>query len=463
MIKTKEIIVLGAGISGLSLSWFLKERYGDAVKIKILEQSQRIGGWIKTLKKGDFLFELGPRSCRPHGDGIETLKLIEALQLQDEVIIADPSSKKRYLYQNKQLILLPEGFYSLLFSPFFKKVAKALWNDWISPKGKGEDEAVYDFISRRLSSEVAEELIDPWMSGIYAGDSRQLSILSCIPNLLDWEQQFGSILKGMLFGRKMYQQQESPFIQSIRKHPIFSFKKGMETLTLALAKKLKADIHLGTEVVSILMENGKAAVRSVDGRVHLADSVFSCLPPQKLSLLLRESCTQAAHLLRSIPVSSIATVNLGYNHTVLNRKGFGYLVPSKEKEEILGVVWDSCTFPHQQLSSHTCMTVMWGGTRHPHLCHLSKAELLHQSLEVLSKHLGITSRPQVFHVEYSHDAIPQFLVGHQDKLKQLQLLISKEFPFLHVHGSYFGVSVNACIANAKKIVSDCKLFEFARH
>jgi protoporphyrinogen/coproporphyrinogen III oxidase len=448
----KEVAVLGAGISGLSLSWFLKKKYGDRLNITIIEKSPRMGGWIQTQRQGGFLFEQGPRSCRTKDNGLETLKLIEELHLQNEIITADLAANKRYLYRNNQLVRLPNGILDLLLSPYLKKIMRALWNDWHTPKGNGGDESIYDFIGRRFSPDIAEELFDPLVSGIYAGDIRALSVRSCFPILLEWEQNHGGMIKALLFKKKKEKSIQSTFVQNIANHSIFTFKEGMERLPLELARQIKAEFMFETEAVSLKMQGNKVNIRLLNGLNFSADHVFSTLPAHALSKLIKDACPEAEQILRSIPYTSVAAVNLGYQEDLLQQKGFGYLIPSKEKEEALGVVWDSSVFPQQQNAKHTCLTVMLGGTHNPEIGNLNKEELLKQSLDVVSKHLNIKSKPTATHVTLSHLAIPQYLVGHQDKLDLLQSCISRRFPLLTLHGSYFAVSVNDCIANSRRIV-----------
>ena len=145
---------------------------------------------FQTIRNHEFLFEQGPRSCRPKGNGVETLKLIEDLGLQDQVIPGDPSSSMRYLYTGGKLEALPNGLFSFFMSPLTNGVFKAIWRD-LTTAPDPNDETIYSFISRRFSPGIAERLIDPMATGIYAGDIRKLSITSCFPLLKQWEKENG--------------------------------------------------------------------------------------------------------------------------------------------------------------------------------------------------------------------------------------------------------------------------------
>ena len=194
----KKIIILGGGISGLSLLWSLKKKHGKQADVILLEKTSRVGGWIRTVKKEGFLFEKGPRSCRTQGHGRATLRLIEELGLQKQVIQADASAHHRYLYFQQHLQKIPSSFLSFLFSPLTRKIIPHLLKEWLVPKAREEDETVHDFFSRRISREAAETFVNSLTLGIYACDSRKLSIKSCFPSIYAWEQQYGSLLKGAL-------------------------------------------------------------------------------------------------------------------------------------------------------------------------------------------------------------------------------------------------------------------------
>ncbi len=156
----RHIVILGAGISGLSTAWFLKKRFGKEIALTIIDKSKRPGGWMQTSHTGGFLFEQGPHSCRATGAGLATLQLAEELGLQDHVVTADPASHIRYLYHNQSLQRLPTGPLSCLFSPLMKGIIPALIRDWRTPPGNQDDESIYDFFSRRFGPSIAERFAD---------------------------------------------------------------------------------------------------------------------------------------------------------------------------------------------------------------------------------------------------------------------------------------------------------------
>lgn len=421
----KRVTILGAGISGLTLAWYLQKLHGDQISLTLLEKSNRVGGWIQTFQKSDFLFELGPRSCRPHGTGVQTLELIAGLGLQDQILYPDPSAHVRYLYSQGKLQEIPSNPFKWLFSPLRKGVLQALWNDWRNKQSSNRDESIYDFAARRFGPEIANQFFDPMVSGIYAGDIHQLSMQSCFPKIIQWEHEHGGVLRGMFKQKRGVK----------TAGPLFTLKQGMETLPRELARQFKGELRLNCDVKSI--ENGKLTLK--DGEIIETDYLYCATPSSYFNV-------------PKIPTASIAVVSMGYRKSVLAKKGFGYLIPSQEKQEILGVVWDSSIFPSQNTTQdETRLTVMIGGSKMTNFNDFAPSDFYETATRSLQKHLGIKEKPDAFHVHLAKDAIPQYLVGHNKMVHEIKKEISQKYPDVLLLGSsYSGVSVNDCIAEAKK-------------
>lgn len=444
----KHVTILGAGISGLSAAWFLKQRFKDSIELTVLEKSPRVGGWIQTIRHDGFLFELGPHSFRVAG-GEATLKLLEELNLQNEVTPADVNSKRRFLYTNQQLRQLPHNIRSCLFSPFTYPLISAAVHDLTTTPVHSEDESIHSFISRRFGKKIAEQFIDPLVSGIYAGDISTLSVKSCFPKWFQWERNHGSILKG-IFANKQKNQELSPWIKPLKAAGIYTLRGGMSQLPTALEKQLKAHISLNCEVKQIKCQSDKIEIINSDGSIFKSDYVISTLPPKTLKLLLTENHPEISQLI-NIPSASVAIVCLGYKKSVLKKKGFGYLVPSKEKEDILGVIWDSSVFPEQNnYPEETRLTVMLGGTHRPEIAFLAEEKIYQMALSAIKKHLGITALPDAFYIKTAIDAIPQYNIGYTQQLEYLKEGIQNLSSRLICLGNGFeGVSINDCVANGK--------------
>lgn len=425
-------VILGAGITGLVQGYQLKKKEPNA-KITVMEKSHRVGGWIESRHCNGFLCEMGPRSFRPQGKGLRTLELIQELGLQSEVIKPDPAAKIRYLYEEGSLRALPYGLGSLLLSPLLPLLIKAAWRDFRVARGCREDESIFAFAERHFGVEVAERLVDPLTLGIYASDCRQLSIQACFPFLAESEQSHGSLLRAA-FASKKQAEQASPWIADMQKEPFLSFKQGMETLVHALKEKLDGHIQLNSAACGLNFLPRGVEILQENKPPLFADHVYSTLSTGALSSLLAGIPTTSA--------SSVAVVSLGFDKRVLKQKGFGYLVPSREKETILGMVWDSSAFPQQNNhDEQTRLTVMIDAKK--------PQDFVSIALDALKRHLHIATAPDHVECKVAFSAIPRYAIGHRQTSEEIKSAYAKQTPHLTLMGTHFhGVSINDCISSA---------------
>ncbi|MBA3957193.1 MAG: protoporphyrinogen oxidase [Parachlamydiaceae bacterium] len=448
----KNVVILGAGVSGLALAWFLKKYAGDQLRITVFEKQHRSGGWIHTLEKEGFLFEQGPHSFRGSNPNSATLRLIEALGLQDQVIIPNPSQNQRYLLSHNTLVPLPSGLLRALFSPLTRDLwLSALLRDLRASASADADESILDFSVRHFGKKMTARLIDPVTTGIYAGDIHQLSMRSCFPSIFEAAQKNGSVLLGFL-KKQALKESESSFVTKMRKEPVFSFKQGMETLVKGLTVALNKDVHYHCSSGALRFSSQGAEVFLAGGRRMQADHLFSTLPAAALADQLADHHTILGALLTSIESTSVAVVNLGYRNRVLHKPGFGYLVAQQEKEDILGVIFDSNLFPQQNLrETETRLTVMLGGVHHPQICGRRDVDIVNTAVQAVGRHLGIEQAPDAVHVYRAHHAIPQYSVGHFTRVTHIEESIRQLSPHLTCLGSsFYGVSINDCIMQAEK-------------
>lgn len=444
----KRIIILGGGISGLSLAWYLK-KLSPGISLIIIEKEKRTGGWIQTIDADGFLFDVGPRSCRSYGSGKETLALAESLHLQNQVITSHPNAKNRFIFDHGKLVAVPQHLWQIPFSPLTKGWMQALVRDLWTHRRASDDESIYDFFSRHIGPSWTEKLIDPLILGIYAGDCRHLSLQSTFPLLDRWEKQHRSLIIGALKYIRA-PSEESSFVRAMSKFPLFSFLGGMETLTKALTHELKDSILLGKSVCKLELEKENSTVYLDDGTKWTADHVISALSTHSLSPLLSDF-PLLQEKLQKLSYKSLFVVHLGYRKKVLAKNGFGYLIPSTYNLPILGCVWDSSIFPEQsQSGEETRMTMMI--REDPSLC--SEESVIACALQEAREHMDIHVPPDFVRVSKIRQAIPQFFVGYeawkQEVVEELQRAINP--PKFHIAGSWWsGVSVNDCIAHSRRL------------
>jgi oxygen-dependent protoporphyrinogen oxidase len=401
-----ESLVLGGGITGLAIAYRLSKKS----EVTLLEGSDHVGGWMGTDTGSGFHFEQGPRTFRTSAEPL--LALIKELGLEDDLIYAE--GKARYLWIDGKLRKVPSPyFWKNLIWPFMKEWA-------VAPSEK--EETIYAFATRRFGKRVAELFFDPITLGVYAGDMRELSMECSFPTLKSWEKEYGSFTRALLMRKR-------------RNGPtLFSLRHGTQQLVDRLALKLKKKIKLNESVDSIQFLKQGVEVRA-GKNIWLADQVISTLPAHALAPLIASHDKVAAELLNNIPYRGLHLVHLGYADDLLPIEGFGYLVPSSEKSNVLGAIFDSSIFPqHNHHPKETRLTVMIREEciENPVSC----------ALRAVKTQLGIDRSPDTISAFHARRAIPQFTPGHAQRMEQLKARL----PHLHLAGSYLsGVSVNDCV------------------
>lgn len=436
----KHIVILGSGISGLSAAWQLSQRAPES-EITILEEKERAGGWIRSSSLEGFFFERGPRVFKA-STSKALLDLIKELDLVDAIEVAKGAGERHILHKGR-LQRVPSSLPSFLFSPLTRGLIGPLVTEWRKKPLAAFDESIADFITRRLGKKVLDHLFDPLTQGIYAEDSKELSVRACFGRLKEWEDQYGSITSGLWNERiKKKREKTSSYGSSL-----FTLKGGVEVLVKALIEKSKAQIAYGQKAQAMQRSSSGWEIVTED-KVWHADAVFIALPPFEAARVLQGVSPEVAKDLKEIPSLSITSVLIGFKEDVLRYEGFGYLVGAKEHLPILGAVFDSKTFGDAE-RKQTRLTLMLRGSGYT-------KEEIEQCVDLcLKKHLHIQKSPELQFVQVSEKAIPKFLVGHKDKVAFIEKRISKTLPDCFLLGNYLsGISVSDCILRSQQQVSN---------
>ncbi|NCF70622.1 MAG: protoporphyrinogen oxidase [Chlamydiales bacterium] len=445
----KQVVILGAGISGLSTAWFLKKRFGEQLNLKIIEKDQRVGGWIQTQRGSSFNLELGPRGFRPRGKGLSTLDLCYKLGLKEELIASDVTAKRRYVLYKNKLTPVPYNFNSFLSFPFKFQLATHLIKDYLHPKKIEKDISIYNFFRQRLGKSVSDGLVDPFFSGIYGGGTEQASCEACFPDLFNGVKKTGSLVKFL-------SSRTSPKKGYFSSASLLSFRRGMQCLPEALEEELKGEIKTGEEIVAIKRKNSKF-ILTASANQYSADIVISTLPYKNLANLLPEISSKL-----NVHYNSIKLLNLIVKKRdfPMSYKGFGYLIPSLEKLSLLGCVFDSFVFPEQEKDSGLLrLSLMFGGHhQYQNVKDLSGDELTQIGIETLNKHLKTRLTVLESKVFDAEEAIAVPLLGFNEKkevfFKELETLM----PDFYALGSSFnGAAINDCIYQAQNFVEGFSL------
>lgn len=423
--KKIDLVVIGAGISGLSFAYRYKQKY-PSKEIEIFEKSHRCGGCIQKTNG----FENGPHIFQA-ARAKPLLELIEAVSLEKELLFSNKAANRRFTLENTRLTLVPSTPKEFFFSTYFPLLLQALFRDFFAKKGEA-DETIYDFCSRRFGEKLTLKLFDPLARGIWAGEIKNLSITACLPFLKELEKE-GSVLKGILKKRKKKKTQSQK--------GLFTLQKGIASLTEKLGKELSAYLHYGYELKEIKKIHEGYLLKVNEEFVEAKKVVFA-LPLSSLKKIMKDFDEKIFSHLDTIPLSGVKMMNVRYSENIPLPQGFGYLVPGSENEAIVGVIFDSMMFEKQ--NQKPLLTVM-----------LKKAceDVEKETLKGLKKHLGIDFLPESFHISDFSSAIPQYIVGHNENVLQLKASLSNH-PNMHLLGNFLeGVSVSECIQQAKDLVA----------
>lgn len=472
VVPMATVVVVGGGVSGLSAAYYLQRNATNIAKIILLEGTRRTGGWIHSVLHNDgSIFELGPRSLRPVGkSGKNTLHLAEELGLAKDILVvhrSDPAAKNRFLFVKGKLCPLPNSFGGIMKTkpPFSQPLMKNFVAEPFAKRSTASDETIHSFLGRRLGTEFADIAVDALCRGIFANDCRQLSMRSCFPDMFNLERQHGSLFFGMIKTRGPKTEAKSSLETQAQteKWASWSLKRGMQQLSDGLEKAVAAsalcEVIKGTPCVSIQpTHNGKVMVKA-GGEEIVADHVISAVYSKDLACVLPNEMESLKLLLSSIPSASVYVVNLEYPGNQLPVDGFGHLLPSFENPYILGVVYDSCTFPDHNRKDvpSTRLTVMLGGGWLDHM--LDKCGNLPPDATVATlaqmavcKQLGVSSdlEPSKIKVTFQKECIPAYTLGHHERVSHIEKLVRDgHLPLTLIGASYKGVSINDCIFNTR--------------
>ncbi len=448
MTRHVPALVVGGGISGLVCAYALRKSGIDA---QLVEASPRPGGVINSVIRDGFLLELGPQSF----SGTPAVReLCEDLGISNELLQAPPRAPRYILIDGelRPVPLSPPAFFmsSLINSSTKWALLRDIFGKSIPPNA---DESVAAFVRRKFSAQLLDRLVAPFVSGIYAGDPERLSLRSSFPQLYEAEKAAGSIVRGMI--------RRSKSNKGTRERPILqSFREGNETLVRALANKLGPALLTSTCVAGMSRQNDgsfQIHLENSDGSESVsANSVILATPTDVTGRLLSQLDSPLETQLSSIDYAAVAVVSLGYRKRDVGHplNGFGFLVPRSAGLRVLGSVWNSSLFPGRAPESHALLTSFAGGTTDPAAAKLQPEELASLVHREISPLLSIRSEPVFSNVTIWPRALPQYNLGHGDRLAAVSKLCSR-FPGLWLTGNYLrGPAIGSCIDQALTVAEE---------
>ncbi len=448
--KNKKVIILGAGISGLTRAYRLTKLGYD---VTVLEARDVVGGSMRTEKRDGYLIDFGPNS------GLETSpyirEMVDDVGLANDFIYANEEGNTRYILKNNDLLPLPTGGGAFIKSKLFSTRAKfRLFGELFV--GKSEDgyyQSIAEFVRRRLGSEFLDFAIDPFVSGVYAGDPELLSVKSAFPKLYRLEEVYGGLIKGMIKGAKERKKRNEESKQSAK---MFSFINGMQTFPEAIAKFLDKKIILEAEVNKVERLGEKYSVtftRKGKEEKPEADIVISALPAYITAKVFASLDKTLSEHLEKVFYPTVMVLFLGYDKSVINRQldGFGFLIPGKAKKKFLGAIWSSIIFPNRAPEGKAGFTLFVGGARNQNFDWENPNGIIAQVLSEFEQIMNISGAPELVTYKIWERAIPQYNLGyieHEEYFNKFE----KENPGIYLTANYRGgISVGDCVKNNSEI------------
>jgi oxygen-dependent protoporphyrinogen oxidase len=427
----KDITIIGAGITGLTLAYYLKNK---GFNVAVLDKAENVGGVIHTLEKNGFLFETGPNTGVLSNP--ELAELFEDLE-NVELETANEDSKKRWIMKKNRFRAIPSGLIGGIRTPLFtfKDKLRILGEPWRKP-GTDPNESLASMVRRRMGKSFLDYAVDPFISGIYAGDPEKIIPKYALPKLYNLEQEYGSFIKGAIKKRK------EPKTDRDRKatKEVFSAKNGLEHLVKALATEVSQEnifLNCKEDVVEPLERGFKTTFTNTESKQVeiISNKVISTIPAHELPNLLPFVTENQLKPITDLVYAKVVQVVLGYKKwNGIELDAFGGLIPKLENKKILGILFPSSIFANRAPKEGALLSVFMGGIRHPEIIDLKDNDLLDIAKEEVDKALNETQNPDMEHVFRYRHAIPQYTITSPERLKAIDE-IEQKFPGLILAGN----------------------------
>ena len=431
-----ETVIIGSGICGLSIAHFMSKQKKDFV---LLESEPQIGGIIQTNISDKFICEYGPNTVLLNNDAIK--ELIKDLGMWEMLIYPeDYSNQNRYVLINNELEKIPLRFFAFLRSAILSKKAKFRIFFELFVKKHSKNTTVYDFVCKRFGKEFHDKLIEPFITGVYAGDTKNMSTKHSLKLLWNLEQTHGSVLKG-LFKSK-----------SAKKEKVhsFNFPSGLGQLVSAISNNLEEQIKLEKKVIEIVKKPNGFLIKT-EKETFFCKKVVSTVPSYVLKELVFDDSFSKE--MAKVTYNPIDVFHFGFYKKNIKKmkKGFGVLTKPSDNKSFLGVLFNSQIFKHVSSSDTELFTILVGGERQKELCQLESEKLegiILKEVEDLIDHQGEVLLKE--HYRWKK-GIPQYDMNQEDLIQKIDSF-EKENPGFYVLGNYFnGVSVSDAVLKGKNL------------
>ena len=429
-------VVIGAGISGLSTGHFLKKK---GINFVIIECEKKTGGVIRTIKKNGFIYENGPNTILNNNSSVN--QILRDNNLLDEIITPNKKvSSNRYVFYKGSPEPVPNSLVKFLKTPLLSFSSKInIVKEFFKPAHK-KNTTVLNFISNRFGREFHDNLIEPFLTGIYAGDTSRMSAKHALKKIWYMEQKFGSILKGLFLSKN----------QSLES---FNFDFGINKLTETISYSLKKNLIKGIRVTKIKKTNNKYELETNSNKSFTCHNIISTIPAYELKKIIFED--EIKDTLSKIVYNPVGVFHFTFLKSDVKKdlNGFGILTKPSDKKNFLGVIFSSKIFPHICSNKYEIYTVMFGGEKQENIFKKEKKEIKKLLLNDLKNLIKCRGKLQESNFFVWKKGIPQYNLLQEEIEKTVNKFHSKNKGF-YIIGNYFsGVSVSDCIRKADDLVS----------
>lgn len=454
----QSVVVIGGGLAGLAAAEEAV-RAVPGVAVTIVEPAGRVGGVIESVREGGWLIERSADSflvARPEG-----MRLVERLGLADDLVGIDPQVRRALILRGGRLFPVPTAFrlmapgrtQSIFTTPLLSLAGRLrLLGEPLVPRGSGVDESLEHFAVRRLGREAFDRLVQPLVAGIWTADPAKLSMAAACPEFLEMERRHGSLSAGERARRRAAP--HAPESSGARYGQFVSLAGGMESLPRRLWDTL------AQAGVRLVCGRATAVSRGADGGWMVAvenlpplaaDAVVIAAPARAAARLVIDVDRPLAEALGSIEYAGSAVVSLGFLREQVRHPldAAGMVVPRAEGRRILAVSFLSSKFPGRAPAGHVLMRTFVGGALDPEATDLADEQLVALVRRELEEVLGATGEPAIVQIDRWHAAMPQYHLGHVDRVAAIKQRIAT-LPGLALAGAaYEGVGIPQVIASGQ--------------
>jgi len=430
--KNTQIIIIGGGLTGLTLGYYLKKAGKDFV---IIEQQDRTGGVINTVSEQGFLYETGPNTGVLSSP--EIVELFDSLATDCKLMIANPASKKRYIWKKGRWNALPSGLISAINTPLFTFSDKLrILGEPLRKPGTNPAETIADLVTRRMGKSYLDYAVDPFISGIYAGDPHKLITQYAMPKLYRLEQDYGSFVRGALKKKKLPKTE----LQKRTTSEVFSVQGGLSEMINSMNKAIGTD-NIVTSCKNTLVTKSEhqytvSYTNQADKMVEIkASNIITTVGAHALPQLLTFISKETIHPLTVLKYAPVVQVAVGFNNwNGMKLDAFGALMPTKEKRAALGILFPSAIFSGRAPENGALLSVFLGGVKNTGLIEKSDNEIKTLVLNEIQETLGEKATPTLLRILRYPLAIPQYDSTSEQRIRAINK-IQTENPGLILAGN----------------------------